>query len=369
MKNLVIVYLGVLGEIMRILVEMGHPAHVHHFKNMIWQLEKRGHQVQICTTDKEVALELLDKCGFDYEILGINRQKGIIRKIPLLIKSDLRMLKIAKNYKPDLFICRGSPVSAHVSKIFRKPCISFNDTEHSTLVDSIVFPFLDTVLTPSCFKKDVGKNQIRYEGYHELAYLHPNYFTPNPAVLGELGLTENGTFIILRFISWDASHDIGHSGIQNKVELVQKLEKYGRVLITSEGELGDGLENYLIKVSPEKMHDLLYYASLYVGEGATMAAECAVLGTPAIYVSSLVGTMGNFIELEEKYSLIFNYSSSDNVLDKAIELIQRKDLKQEWKTKRDLLLDDKIDVTEFMVEFVENYPDTLQLKTYESREN
>ncbi len=32
---------------------------------------------------------------------------------------------------------------------------------------------------------------------------------------------------------------------------------------------------------------LLAYATLFIGEGATMASECAVLGTPAIYVNSL----------------------------------------------------------------------------------
>lgn len=40
-----------------------------------------------------------------------------------------------------------------------------------------------------------------------------------------------------------------------------------RKMESSEGMLGDGLENYQIKVSLEKMYDLLYYASLYVGEG------------------------------------------------------------------------------------------------------
>ena len=357
-----IVYLEVLGEIMRILVEMGHPAHVHHFKNMIWELEKRGHRVQICTTDKEITLELLDKYGFNYKILGINRRKGIVGKIPLLIKSDLRMLKIAKNFKPDLFICRGSPVSAHVSKIFRKPCISFNDTEHSALVDSIVFPFLDAVLTPSCFKKDIGKNQIRYDGYHELAYLHPSYFTPNPAVLDEIGLTEDDTFIILRFVSWDASHDVGHSGIRNKIELVQKLEKYGRVLITSEGKLGDGLEKHQIKVSPEKMHDLLYYASLYVGEGATMASESAILGTHAVYTNTL--RLGYTDEEEEKYDLVYNFSDEKTMekkaFDKALELIRNDNLRRDGKRKKEILLKDKIDVTAFMVKFIENDPESCK---------
>lgn len=345
---------------MKIIVEIGHPAHVHHFKNMIWQLEKKGHQIQLCAIDKENSLDLLDIYGFNYKILGVNRGKGIASKIPLLIESELKMFKIAKEFKPDLFITRASPASIHTSKLFRKTSISFSDTEHATLVASITFPFVDAIFTPSCYKRDLGKKHIRYNGYHELAYLHPNYFTPNPEVLNKLGLSEDDTFIILRFSSWGAHHDRGHHGIQNKIEFVKELEKYGRVLITSEDELDDTLEKYRIKVSPEKLHDLLYYASLYVGDGATTAVESAILGTPSIYVSSLVGTMGNFIELEEKYGLLFNYKDSDEALNKAVELLQKSGLKEEWKPKRERLLDDKIDVTAFMVKVVENYPHRFQ---------
>ena len=182
-------------------------------------------------------------------------------------------------------------------------------------------------------------------------------------MLDEIGLGEDDTFIILRFVSWNASHDVGHHGIQDRAALVRELERYGQVFITSEGRLDGGLAKYQIKVAPEKMHDLLYYASLYVGEGATMASEAAVLGTPSVYVSSLVGTMGNFIELEQEYGLVFNYSDSDKTMNKAIELIQKPELKKEWKKKREQLLEDKIDVTAFMVWFVENYPESfIELK-------
>lgn len=87
-----------------------------------------------------------------------------------------------------------------------------------------------------------------------------------------------------------------------------------------------------------------------------MVGDSAILDTPATYVSSLVGTRGNFVELEVKYGMMFNYSSSDKVLHKAIELIQKTNLKQEWKMKWDVLFDDKNDVTEFMIHFIEyNY--------------
>jgi predicted glycosyltransferase len=91
-----------------------------------------------------------------------------------------------------------------------------------------------------------------------------------------------------------------------------------------------------------------------------MATESAILGTPSIYVSSLVGTMGNFIELEQKYGLIFNYNDPDKAMNKAMELIQKPDIKKEWKKKREKLLTDKIDVTAFVVKLIENYPDSFK---------
>jgi predicted glycosyltransferase len=347
---------------MKIIVETGHPGHVHHFKNMIWELEKEGHEIKICASDKEVALSLLDAYGFKYDILGINRGGNLMSKIPLLVKSEYNMLKIAKRFKPDIFISRVSPISAHISKIFHKPHISFDDTEHAKITDMLALPFTDVRCTPSCFKKDLGKKQIRYKGYTELAYLHPNYFTPNPAVLDEIGLSKDDTFIILRFVSWSASHDVGQHGIKNKIELVRELEKYGRVFITSEGQLDKEQEKYKIKVSPEKLHDLLYYASLYVGEGATTASECAVLGTHAIYVNTL--RLGYTDEEDEKYNLVYNFSDGKRMekqaFDKALELLENNNLRKEGKRKREKLLKDKIDVTAFMVKFIENYPESFK---------
>ncbi len=341
---------------MRILFNIAHPAQVHLFKNLIWNLEKKGHECKITTVDKDVSLHLLSAYGFDYEIVG-SAKSSLFSKATELINIEYRIYNISKSFKPDILVGGvGNAYVAHVGKLIGKPSIIFDDTEHAKIEHFLLDPFASVICTPSCYKKDLGKKQVKYNGYHELAYLHPNYFTPNPKVLDEIGLKENDRFIILRFVSWDSDHDIGQKGIQNKKELVKELEKYGRILITSEGELDKKLEKYKIKVSPEKMHDLLYYASLYVGEGATMATESAILGTPSIYISSLVGTMGNFIELEEKYGLMYNYNDSGKAMKKAVELMQKPEFIEEWKKKRDILLKDKIDVTAFMVKFVENYP-------------
>ncbi|VVB89748.1 Uncharacterised protein [uncultured archaeon] len=340
---------------MKIVVDINHPAHVHYFKNFIWEMEKKGHKVLITATRKDITYELLNNYGFDFIDIG-SYGNSLIKKLINIPIIDLKMYFAVKSFNPDIFIGFGSIRAAHVSYLLRKKCIIFEDTEHSMEQIRLYLPFADAVCTPACFKKDLGRKQVRYNGYTELAHLHPNYFTPNPAVLDEIGLSKKDKFIILRFVSWKASHDVGQHGITNKKVLVKELEKYGRVLITSEAGLDDELEKYRIRISPEKMHDLLYYATLYIGEGATMATESAILGTPSIYVSSLVGTMGNFVELEQKYNLMFNYKENYQAVEKAFEIIQNPELKRIWKEKKEKLVKEKIDVTAFMTWFAENYP-------------
>jgi predicted glycosyltransferase len=345
---------------MRIIVYIGHPAHVHLFKNMIWNLEGDGHEVKITAIDKEIALYLLNAYGFKYDNLG-KHSKKLLKKLLGFIARDYRLYQVAKNFKPDVFISHGSMFAAHVAKLFRKPHISLEDTEHSTEQYRLYAPFTDVILTSSCFKRDLGKKQVRYNGYHELAYLHPNYFTPDPSVLDYLGLSEDDKFVILRFVSWGASHDIGQHGIQNKIELAWELEKYGGVFITSEGRLDKELEKYKIKVSPEKLHDLLYYASLYVGDGGTTASEAAVLGTPAVFISTIVS---GYLYNEEKYGLVHVFSDpktgEGEGIKRALELLKDNNLKDDARGRRKKLLKDKIDVTAFMCWFIENYPESFK---------
>ncbi|RLI76190.1 hypothetical protein DRP05_13360 [Archaeoglobales archaeon] len=347
---------------MRILFNIGHPAQVHLFKNLIWNLEKRGHECKITTIDKEISVYLLNVYGFDYEVVG-KAKAHLFSKALDMIKVDYKLYKITKSFKPDILVGGvGNVYVPFLGKLIRIPSIVFDDTEHAKIEHLLMDPFASVICTPSCYKKELGKKQIRYNGYHELAYLHPNYFTPNPAVLDEMGLSKDDTFIILRFVSWSASHDVGQHGIRNKIELVRELEKYGRVLITSEGQLPKELEKYKIKVSPDKLHDLLYYASLYVGEGATTASECAVLGTHAIYVNTL--RLGYTDEEEERYNLVYNFSDEKTMekeaFNKALELLENNNLREEGKRKREQLLKDKIDVTAFMVWFIENYPESFK---------
>lgn len=347
---------------MRILIGISHPKHVYMFKNLIEKMANRGHEIKVVVVEKEITEYLLKQFKIPYESIGKN-QNSVFKKILNLPIWEYKTLKIACKFKPDIFIGQALPHLAHVSAILRKPFIVFEDTEHVQNLHRIVLPFAEAVVTPNCYRNDLGKKQKRFDGYFELAYLHPNYFKPDPRVFQRLGFNYKNKYIILRFVSWEALHDIGQHGldIDTKRKLVKTMEKYGKVFISSEKKLPEDLEKYRIRLSANDMHNFMYHATLLIGESATMSSECAILGVPSIFID--FEGRGYTDEEEEKYGLIYRFSTQKKdqlrAFEKAIQLLEKSDLKYEWEKKRETLLNDKIDVTQFMIDFVEKYDGLL----------
>lgn len=343
---------------MKVLIDIGHPAHVHMFKHFAWQLITDGHQVLFSVRKKNITVNLLQSYGFDFIVYGKSR-KGIVNKLVGLLKFNLHLYKITKKFKPDISISHSSFYLSQVCWLLGIPNITLEDTGNAEQVN--LYRYLtDAILTSSVFHKHYGKKQISYNGYHELAYLYPKYFRPNDHVLSELGLNNGEKFVLLRFISWEASHDIGQAGISldNKIKLIKLLKENYKVFISAEDTLPQELVRYQLNISPEKMHDILYYADIYIGEGATMASESALIGTPAVYVNSLeAGTIND----QEKYGLLFHFRSEDGFFDKVRELLQNPHLKENLAENKKTMLNDKIDVTAFLVWFVENWPTSMKI--------
>ncbi|MBO8183045.1 MAG: DUF354 domain-containing protein [Archaeoglobus sp.] len=344
---------------MRILVGVGHPAHVHFYKNAIFEWKKNGHEVLIAARSKDVTLHLLDKYNLDYVNLGKSK-KGLVSKGLKMIKNDYFFIKLIKKFKPDVLTGIHDPYIAQTGELLGVPSIVFTDTELVRFT-WLVFPFADFICTPSCFLLELGKKHVRFNGYKELAYLHPKYFKPDPAILRNLDLSKKDSLIVVRFISWSAYHDIGLSGVKgSELGFIKKLEEYGSVFIVSERPLRGELEKYRTWIPPEEIHSLLYFSDLYIGEGGTMATEAAILGTPSIHIESTQNGvasgefLGNFLELRNKYGLMYFYPDQKKAIQKAVDILENGKSKKEWKIKRKKLLRDKVDVTEWMVDFVES---------------
>ena len=316
-------------------------------------MQKKGHNVLITASQKEISYILLEKYGFSFVKLG-SYGKGLLSKIINLFRLDYQMYLATKSFEPDIFIGFGSIRAAHISTIMNKPSVIFDD--------SLVFqthilyePFTNYVVTPYWFERKFGSKQILYNGYMELAYLHPNRFTPKVTNLeNENGLKKT---VLIRFVGWDATHDVGQFGIKDKTRLVETLSKTANIIISSEFELSPYLENFRMKISPEYIHDVLGSVDLFICDGQTMTTEAALLGVPAIRCNSFVNTKKGFEvyeEFENKYGLIYNIVDIEDVISKSHELLTQTNIKEKWAKKRKKLLRDKIDVTSFMVDLIES---------------
>jgi len=275
---------------------------------------------------------------------------------------SLKMINIARTFKPDIFVSRVSPLSGYASFILRKPHITFTDTENVKLLDSISQPFADVVCTSDVYLRDHGKKQIRYPGYHELAYLHPNRFVKDLSILSDLGIDHSQRFALVRFVTWSAHHDIGHSGFSpnNRIRLVRELSNHLKVFISSEGELPQELMQYKLDIPAQYIHQVLAQAHMFVGESATMASECAMMGTPAIYLNS---THYGSTDSQSGYGLMDLFPSDESgqtqAISLAVEIACKPDIKTDRAQNLAKMLSEKIDVSAFMVWLVQKYPESI----------
>lgn len=346
---------------MNILIDIGHPAHVHYYRNLVCELNKRGHKILWVVKNLEIATQLLDIYGFEYIKLPPKKDK-ILSKMLRQLQYDWKLLKICRREKIEIAL--GTSVSiVHASIISPTRSVVFDDDDDEVqpLITRFVNPFADTLLSPDSLRsRRKRKDTIYYPGYHELAYLHPNRFTPDPSVLDEVGIESDERYFILRFNVFKAHHDSGVFGLslEQKLKLVEKLKPHGKVFITSERNIEPELHEYQPKISPERIHSLMALATLFVGDSQTMACEAAILGVPSLRCNSFAGKISYLEELEKQYGLTFAFlpTEFDKMIEKLEKLLSMPNLGNEWQIRRKKMLKDKIDVTSFWTWFIDNYP-------------
>jgi predicted glycosyltransferase len=348
---------------MKYLFYLGHPAQFHLFKHIVKNLKERNHKVTMVIKTKDVLENLLVEAGYDYiNVLPEGRKNTKAAMAFGMMKRDLKILTHCQDIKYDLML-GTSPETSHIGKILGVNSISVNEDDAAAvpLLAKLSYPLATEILTPVCCNNGVWDNKtIKYNSYHELAYLIPEYFSPDSTYLNKYGLVQ--PFSIIRFSKLNAHHDSGVTGISDKLanEIIKKIDKHSNVYITSEKDLNSSLEKYRMNINPLHMHHILAFANLYIGDSQTMTAEAAVLGTPALRFNDFVGRLGYLEELEHKYWLTYGIKTSEpqKLLAKIEELLCLPDLKKMWRIKKDKMLNDKINITQFMTWFIENYPES-----------
>ncbi len=349
---------------MRVLFYFSHPAQFHFSKYAIEELLKNGFYIDILVKTKDVLTNLLDEKGWEYTNIQknerLNSRFGIVWG---LILRDIRVLRYCIGKKYSLLI--GTDASlAHVGFLLKIPVLTILEDDYNVIKNlaRLTFPFTSFILTPNvCNVGKWDRKKIGYNGYMKLAYLHPKRFKEqsNPSIVS------NKPFFLIRLSGLSAHHDFGMSGISDHHldQIINKLEGRGIIFISAEKEIPAKYSKYLLNIQASNFHSLLSNCDLLICDSQSLAVEAAMLGIPNVRISSFSGKISVLEELEHKYHLTFGYKPehSEQSLLKIDQLMNMKNLLQEFKRRKEKMLEDKIDVTGFLVWFIEYFPESIKL--------
>ena len=388
---------------MNILVELVHPAHFYYYRDTIANLKRDGHKVIVAIVTKDVLEDVVRAAGVEYvNICPVSHKKwGKIGVAMDMVKRDWRMLWLAIRNRVD--IITGSTIeTAHIGWLLRKPNINIGEDDAAVVMKYIksIAPFVGVRLTPDCTDNGpIESKSVHFPSYFKTAYLRPGYFRASREVVAGYGIDVDKPYFLIRFSSLNAHHDVGIKGINTEIaqRLIDILAPHGTIYITSERPLEPQFEQYRIRINPLEMHHVMAFASLYIGDSQTMAAEAGVLGVPFVRFNDFVGRIGYLRELEDTYQLGYgihasplpkpnslpnsdsqlvpqlNNSSANNALGeqasgpeamyKIVERLVAMDPAERRTTfqlRRQKMLSDKIDCAKFLTWFIENYPKSVE---------
>ena len=342
---------------------LGHPAHFHLFKNTVVDLKDRGYIVRYLIKRKDVLESLVISSGIEYKIVR-QKERKTTSKIGLalsLLTMDWNVTKCLIKNRTNLLVGTYTPL---ISRWTGAPTIVCNEDDAAVVPNfaNLSYPFASDILVPTtcnCGKWD--QKAIKIRTYQELAYLHPDNFTPDREI-AEKYVSTDSPFFIIRFAKLSAHHDSGIKGIDSALaeKIIKLMEPHGRVYITSERALEPQFEPYRIHIDPIDMHHVMAFCSLYVGDSQTMAAEAGVLGVPFIRFNDFVGRIGYLKELEEVYQLGYGFKTDEQekLLLSLQELLSMENRAAVFQSRRQKMLADKIDYRRFLTDFISGYPES-----------
>ncbi len=358
---------------MRLLIEAHHPAHIHFFKHAIRIWRNRGDEVLLLGRDRDVMKQLLHAYGWiPSEVVSVARGGN---RFPLreMLARQAGVARAIMTFRPSLVLSlMGSYTQS--ARLLGVPNIIFTDSEFQSFNHRIAHPFATRIYTPQCFYKSLGPKQQRYQGYHELAFLHPSRFVARREVLERLVVNRAeplgaapvarsahpapGEYVVIRTSAWNTLHDVGQSGLGASFDALMEalLARHSVYIVPEGGQLTGKWSQFRLAVPPDEYHDVLAFARLVITEGASTASEAACLGVPAVYVNTT--RRGYLEDQERRYQLVYNFTDPAAAARKVSDLLADPPSPEVLATARGRLVADHLDVTEFVVNELDRFVDS-----------
>lgn len=346
---------------MKVLFDIVHPADVLFFYRPIQRLVDRGASIVIASRHKDITTELLDAFRLAHQPIS-SAGSGLIGLASELVMRDLRLLQLARRERPDVMAGFGGVAISHAGALLRIPSLAFYDSEHASLQIGLTLPFITEWHVPECWTgREAAGRTYHFNAIKELSYLHPGEFTPDPDLAQQAGWVPDRDNFLVRTVAWKATHDKGRRGLSDGEleQLVTSLAGRGVVHVVTEGAMPPFLEQYRYRGRPQDIHQLMAHCRLYAGESATMAAEAAVLGVPAIFTADF--DLGYIAELVTQGMIRITTGSVDEILDNAAEMLETP--AATWRTWRDKALAGKVNMAEYVANRIEAAATTRDSRT------
>lgn len=339
---------------MRALIDISHPAHVHFFRYLHRRLVDAGHEVLVVGRDKDVTLRLLEAFDIPHLTHGKSGHNSMFGQAKELVGRVLFLVREGRRFRPDVILTRN-PAGVQAARLLGTTGIFDTDDGRSVGVHYYAAaPFARIITAPDAIAESFGKKERRYPSYKALAFLHPDLYTPTDP-RAELGLEPGERYSVIRLVAHDASHDRGIRGLDR--EAVQRITELagsiGPVFATVEpgAEAADIVRK--LEIAPERLHDVLAHASVVVGDSQSVIVEAALLGTPAFRINTFALRESPFTEMSRKYDIAHSFPPDQ--IDAALGAIAdalRPEAKEEWARKREVLLADKVNLTDWYWDLV-----------------
>lgn len=310
-----------------VVIDIAHYPHVNFYKHAIEALTEKDINVHVVLRPRGKLVDIFQKeChNVPFVLIGQYRET-ILGKMVDMINRDIAFLRYLSKIKFDAGTGFGSINIAHTTRFFGKPAIIFGDDTENKLGHYLVKLFAPIVVRPKCVPP-AQKNLLKYNGFKELAYLHPNHFTPDKKALEPYNLNPY-EYVFIREVS-SASLNYRRLEMGKLSKILDYLREMDLKILLS---IEDKSLIYLfkdhciiLKEPVEDIHSLLHFASLTLSSGDSMARESCLVGTPAIYSGGRDMAINNELI---KRSCMFKVEDEKSIKN-TVEYIINNDIKKE----------------------------------------
>jgi predicted glycosyltransferase len=337
---------------MNIIFDLVHPAHINLFKRAIRTLHENGDTVIVTCINRGKLPNIVKQEIDPIPVNVIGRHRGTT--ISILFEANMlrffQMLRFILTQRVDIGMSFGSFLLGAIMKLRRKPNIHLSDDPERKVNGFLEILTCDERYLPPIARAK-GKTQI-FNALKEWAYLSPTYFKPDPTILEDYRVAPR-KYIFIREVS-SGSLNYKDQGDGLVASFAHDLPKDLPVLLSLEDKTHRDqypAEWIILQEPLRDIHSLIYFSSIVISSGDSMAREGTQLGVPSIYCGSRE-MQANQLLIDKKLMFKIEPDSVPGFVRRILNNDLQLEKQDDFRTK---LLNEWVDVTEFVLEKIARY--------------